>query len=513
MISDDDYIIVECVLRSDVLRYRARGLVRAEAEKQAGALIEHVWTQVRRDALVGTYGDYSEALFGAGGAGELARLGNIAEAAARIKPEFTAFDLDAGTLPFRLELQAKWFREPRIGFQHLIHVLCGDIFSRAVADIRAAVEVKSVALGRLGDAFLEHYRARSHDIKQIRTLFKLDQTPLLFAEGDEPRSLPLLAFSIKPRNGLDQQQFKRIAEGVLKAGFNIVEADVRNVDFMDASWRATFLEIAATSVKITTHVARFSLNLSGPADLAIEYAKEFKELHPPGTPWVVKVDGGLDGISTIQALRSHFETEQPVITCYPILGDMLARRIGAETFYEMLTISGADIVYPGGAPRIGDGDFVDFERAEKGVRRYRAITRRGWPMPSIAGGIHAGQLPAYFEIFGPEVAYFLGGGVALHLNGAFYENLKASVFAKRPSPPKLGYPIKVTQQVGGAELCRLALEAAAWTEDAGMLRKMLATTREHYVKPEDDKTPPLKYQFVDPKWILIGSIRSFREKR
>ena len=32
-------------------------------------------------------------------------------------------------------------------------------------------------------------------------------------------------------------------------------------------------------------------------------------------------------------------------------------------------------------------------------------------MPSIAGGVHAGQLPAYFEIFGPPVAYFLGGGV------------------------------------------------------------------------------------------------------
>jgi ribulose 1,5-bisphosphate carboxylase large subunit-like protein len=512
MICDDDYIIIECVLRSDVLRYRARGLVRVEAEKQVGELVELVWTQVRRDALVGTYGDYSEALFGTGGAKALERLGQITEAAARIKPEFTASDLDAGTLPFRLELQAKWFKDPRIGLQHLVHVLCGDIFSRAMADIRATVEVKNISLGRLGDEFRQHYRTRSHTIDQIRALFKLDKTPLLFAEEEEYAALPLLAFSIKPRNGLDQQQFKTIAEGVLKAGFNIVEADVRNVEFMDASWRATFSAIATTAVGITTHVARFSLNLSGPADLAIEYAKQFKALHPAGTPWAVKVDGGLDGISTIQALRSHFVAEQPVITCYPILGETLARRIGGETFFEMLTISGADIIYPGGAPRIGDGDFVDFERAERGVRRYQAMIGHGWPMPSIAGGIHAGQLPAYYEIFGPRVAYFLGGGVALHLGGAFYDSAKSTGFSlRKPLRPKLGAPIEVGQQVGGAELCRFALEAAAWSQDPAKLREMLASTRDHYVKAGDNKTPPLKYQFVDPKRILIGSIRSFRE--
>ncbi len=151
MINEDDYIIVECVLRSDVLRYRTRGLVREEAEKQVGALVDQVWLQVSRDALVGTYGDYTEALFGPSGAATLARLKETTDATARIKPEFSATDLDSGSVPFRLELQAKWFKEPRMGFQHLIHVLCGDIFNRAVSDVRGTVEVKDISLGRLED--------------------------------------------------------------------------------------------------------------------------------------------------------------------------------------------------------------------------------------------------------------------------------------------------------------------------------------------------------------------------
>lgn len=323
--------------------------------------------------------------------------------------------------------------------------------------------------------------------------------------------MPLLAFSFKPRNGLTQSEFKRIAEGVLRAGFNLVEMDVRNVEFMDKSWRDAFAEVARSALNVTTHVARFSLNLSGPADLVIPYAEEFRLLHASHGPWVVKVDGGLDGISTIQALRQHFgEADRPIITCYPILGAPLQSRIGVDTFRDMLVLSGADIIYPGGAPRIGDGDFVDRERDVRGVRRYRDILSQGWPMPSIAGGVHAGQLPAYFEIFGPGVSYFLGGGVALHLNGAYFDtNPITNPGQASAQRPELGKEIRLKQQVGGAELCRFAIEASAVARDNEELRKMLAYTREHYAA---EGTPSgAKFQFVNPKGILSGSIRSFKE--
>ena len=51
------------------------------------------------------------------------------------------------------------------------------------------------------------------------------------------------------------------------------------------------------------------------------------------------------------------------------------------------------------------------------VQRYRDLTKNGWPMLSIAGGVYPGQLQAFYELLGPDVAWFLGGGVALHKDG------------------------------------------------------------------------------------------------
>lgn len=38
-------------------------------------------------------------------------------------------------------------------------------------------------------------------------------------------------------------------------------------------------------------------------------------------------------------------------------------------------------------------------------------------MLSVAGGIYPGQLQAFYELLGPNVSWFLGGGVALHKDG------------------------------------------------------------------------------------------------
>lgn len=511
MITDNDYIFVDCVLHSEAVAKSVEGKLPSDVEQIVKSLVDKAWEQITRDALIGTFADFNEALLGKGSLA-YGRLQKTSDAAAMITPEFVAADLKKGVLPFTLKLQAKWFKDPRIGLQHLVQVLCGDIFYRAAAELDARVEVKKVNLGNLREIFLQQFRGKSaHDIKGIRELFSLNNARLLYAQ--KQADLPLLAFSFKPRNGLAIDEFKRISSGVLRAGFNIVEMDVRNVEFMDPDWRKAFVEVAKEAVNVTTHVARFSLNLSGPAHLVIPYAEEFKAAHGKVRPWVVKVDGGLDGLSTIQAMRTHFADDQPVITCYPILGGPLQSQIGAGTFRDMLVLSGADIIYPGGAPRIGDGDFVDRDRDERGVRHYKEFLAQGCAMPSIAGGVHAGQLPAYYEIFGPEVCYFLGGGVALHLNGAFFDThpVNNPGFAKAKRP-QIGVPIKADQQVGGAELCRFAVEVAGMTSDYEEQRKMLAFTREHYVKYVEGQAASKKYEFVNPKSILNKTVRSFREK-
>src|SRR5258707_15463970 len=57
-------------------------------------------------------------------------------------------------------------------------------------------------------------------------------------------------------------------------------------------------------------------------------------------------------------------------------------------------------------PNVGDGGRsfgVDGASLAGAVDRYRSIVKEGWPMPSIAGGIYAGQLQAYYELLGPDV--------------------------------------------------------------------------------------------------------------
>jgi hypothetical protein len=51
------------------------------------------------------------------------------------------------------------------------------------------------------------------------------------------------------------------------------------------------------------------------------------------------------------------------------------------------------------------------------VQRYWSVIDEGWPMPTIAGGVVAQELHAFYELLGPDVAYFLGGAVACHGDG------------------------------------------------------------------------------------------------
>src|SRR5438045_2745346 len=62
----------------------------------------------------------------------------------------------------------------------------------------------------------------THTIDAIRARFRL------------PEERPLLAFSLKPRVGLSFDETRKITIDVLRAGFNIVELDSRNLALSSA---------------------------------------------------------------------------------------------------------------------------------------------------------------------------------------------------------------------------------------------------------------------------------------
>jgi hypothetical protein len=225
----------------------------------------------------------------------------------------------------------------------------------------------------------------------------------------------------------------------LKAGFHLVEIDTRNLRLDDEELER-LVDLAKEAEKVGDsegRITRFSPNLSVPGHLAIGYVKQF--LEATKDPVVIKVDGGLDGISSCQAIRTKIDRSKfqdkppgalvksgktPIITCYPLLRETLGDRVTKDFFIDALALSGADIIYPGGRPNLYAENSVGGRRSlgvEKGliepVRRYHRYVHQGWPMPTVAGGIFAGELHSYYELLGPDVAFFLGGGVALHKDG------------------------------------------------------------------------------------------------
>lgn len=224
-----------------------------------------------------------------------------------------------------------------------------------------------------------------------------------------------------PRVGLTYAETREVALDVLRMGFNIVELDARDLSLRSAPL-SDWITLGIEAAQAGSHVTAFAPNLSIPPHQLTNVAADWVSAVSPHGPAVMKVDGGLDGLSSIQAIRSANLSPNPVLTCYPVLRNQLATAIGPNTWVELLSLSGADVIYPGGRPTFPNerrplwgSHAEDWSRA---ARRYDDFVTRGWPTPTIAGGIHPGHLHACYELLGPKVAYFLGGAVALHPKSA-----------------------------------------------------------------------------------------------
>lgn len=362
-------------------------------------LIEASIKQCVSDAVEGSFDEYPKQLK------SMLRL-----QAKRIHDESKPIN-DYSEINFRFGLPSELFPVNIGGLQLLVNLLAGDMFPTEALGCRwSNVHVHSLDLpDDLRAEALQSFRSTAHKIDEIRTLFQL------------PEERPLMAFSLKPRVGLTFDETRRITLDVLEAGFNIVELDSRNLALRSAPIQQ-WINLGKEAAQISGHVTAFSPNLSIPAPQLLDVVAEWTAEIQPFGPAVVKIDGGLDGLSSLQAVRQGLDNlDSPVITSYPILRNQLSSAIGDSTWVDFLSLSGADIVYPGGRPTFPNkrrpvwGSHV--QGWSRAARVYDDLIGRQWPMPTIAGGVHPGQLQAFYELVGPKVAYFLGGAVALHPGG------------------------------------------------------------------------------------------------
>lgn len=344
--------------------------------------------QVCRDAMHGTFG-------------EIAGL-----SAPTIKPK--EVEQNDGTVTFKLTLPGEVLPGPTWILQHLIGIVAGDLVPSSVAGCRVTGEVLDLKLGEdLESTLIGTFRGtKANDADRLRERFGLSP------------EMPLLGYAFKPRAGTDYSTTRKVALAVLRAGFNYVVLDTRNTDVTKDTlngWLHLIEEAASLDVD---HITAFSPNLSMPTLDLLPIAERIMELDIREAPRVLKIDGGLDGMSAIQAVRREFGGA-PVISTYPLL--YLPRALPRDRFLYLLALSGADLGYPGGRPLLPNDVRPirpEEERAlSRSVETYEHVLERGWPTPLVAGGIHPGQLHALYELFGPQVGIFLGGGVATHAEG------------------------------------------------------------------------------------------------
>jgi|GEM_PF-1826720 len=376
-------------------------------------LFEEFCREIGRNALVGTFDDFHESIFNSRTAflDFQGRVSNFS----RCVPNNSDDSIRRGEYRFILRLDENMFSDVELGFQKLVHVLVSDLFEqRGVGELRGQVHIESVDLGPVTNVFHNKYRTKSHTRSEIRHQFDLD--------SDEP----LLAFSMKPRVGLTAEEYERFMREVFEGGFHLVEMDTRDLG-IESCERKQLIErlyrLALNESQSRRRICRFSANLSGPFTIIEPMLEKIWLVHQDCgvNSWVLKIDGNLDGLSTIQAIRRWCDDRaisQPIITCYPVLKYGLARYLGHDTLYRLLVLSGADIIYPGGRPRFYADKAIDGGQVGPSRMHYKSLLYPDdYPLQSVAGGTLIGHVPAKIALLGTDIAFFVGGGLALSKKG------------------------------------------------------------------------------------------------
>ncbi len=389
-----------------------RGLYMAEkdAKQNINAIFTDFLTQIGRDILTGTFEDYDESIFP--DKQSFSEFKARSAAAAKCIDERNDEEVREGRFRFRLELASTLFANPSYGFQRLIHTLASDLFERRIRDVTVRAQITDISFGALQGIYDAAYRARSHKISEIKQAFALDQ------------DRPLLAFSLKPRACLSTNDYLHMVEEALDGGCQIVELDTRDLSLDDRDRDDLLVTLSERALGLSRErICRFSANLSGPAHVIKQTIERLSDVHArldPKGPWVVKIDGNLDGLSTIQAIRSCFFKlhRSPVITCYPVLKYALQQGLGRDAFVKILAMSGADIIYPGQSPKFeGTDKRIDTQSVTGAQKHYKSMDLGGYPMLSVAGGVFVSSVHANMSVLGPNIAFFAGGGIALSKNG------------------------------------------------------------------------------------------------
>jgi ribulose-bisphosphate carboxylase large chain len=342
-----------------------------------------------------------------------ASLQKIAAYRGKAKVKIYREEDKAGSLT--LELPAANFDQTRLDIHHLLGVIAGDVLGNP--EIRN-VKILNV---ELPESLRKHINGPTVGLDGVKKIFNLGKRPLL-------------AFTMKPRLGLDADDHARLCYLSLKGGADIAEDDERLVNpaycnAKDRVRKCTALAIKAT--KETKEKKIYSVNLSAREDKIIPLFEELdaiaKNENGIGLE-CVKLDVPPVSFGGLQALSEylHSRGRNVIITVYPELYWFYRKLIPASFLTGMLRWCGADVLYAGTpvilehfgekgkTPSIVTTRLAEMKHDIYEGALWNKEGKARQSMPTVTGSVYPVTMDLLYSFLGENIGFFIGAGMLRH---------------------------------------------------------------------------------------------------
>lgn len=347
----------------------------------------------------------------------------------RFEPKIDLKDNNLVELSFDSEM----FDFNREGINHFIGTIAGDIlYNNKIKEIK----VNKIVFDN--DIYNTFFKGPKSGINILR---KKILKPTL---NNENR--PIVAFTIKPRLGLNIAQYERIILDAAKAEIDIIEDDERLVDPI----YCPFIKRVDAIHRVIQHgcKSKFSVNLTGNSDLLFEKAEY---AYSKGIR-IFKLDVMVAGFDVLKKLNDIlFGFYEPTaITVFPDVYENSYRHLSRGVILELSRLCGADIIYAGSSKYSRMGAIDNTEDLETDILKLISIHH---DLSKNINGVIKQTLPTMTHDIHPKTAekliyamrfnnhhdygFFIGGGIAgfdsnknIYESGRFWMDLVKNASTK-----------------------------------------------------------------------------------
>ena len=230
---------------------------------------------------------------------------------------------------------------------------------------------------------------------------------------------PIVTFTVKPRLGLNDDQFTTLCVEVAKGGVDIIEDDERlsNQEYSRLIDRAGKTINALNNLNLDT---LYSPNISGRADKIVYVAEELIKIGVK----LLKIDVLPVGFSGLQAVAEWLQSnnKEVGITVYPAMNKLFERGMSRNFILDLCRLCGADMVYAGiptfqeSVNRSQDSAlFYKTAEYHRLLKREDGIHKQ--VLPTISTNITPLNAAAYTRLLGKNVGFFVGAGIVAYGGG------------------------------------------------------------------------------------------------